>query len=409
MTWTETVRTAYEALKTRRLRSLLTVLGILIGIAAVILTVGLGQGASQKVTEQINKLGSNLLIVSPGSATSTGGLRGGRGSATTLTMDDADVLADPVVAPDIARVAPTSQSSMSALAGASNWTTTVIGTTADWVDVRSRSVTDGRFLTVADVAEATSVAVVGRTTATQLFGTLSPVGQVISLNGQTLTVVGVLNVEGSTAGGDQDDLILVPHPTYAGRISSAANPRTVSAIYLEARDQASLSAAYQETTAALLATHGLTPGAADFTVSSQQALVDTVTTTTRILTVLLASIAAISLLVGGIGVMNIMLVSVTERVREIGLRKALGARPGIILRQFLVEASLLGLVGGITGLAVGLLGAAILPGLLGQPVTISPVAAAAALVVSLGIGIGAGVYPASRAAKLPPIEALRSE
>ncbi len=409
MTWTETVRTAYEALKTRRLRSLLTVLGILIGIAAVILTVGLGQGASQKVTEQINKLGSNLLIVSPGSATSTGGLRGGRGSATTLTMDDAGVLADPVVAPDIARVAPTSQSSMSALAGASNWTTTVIGTTADWVDVRSRSVTDGRFLTVADVAEATSVAVVGRTTATQLFGTLSPVGQVISLNGQTLTVVGVLNVEGSTAGGDQDDLILVPHPTYAGRISSAANPRTVSAIYLEARDQASLSAAYQETTAALLATHGLTPGAADFTVSSQQALVDTVTTTTRILTVLLASIAAISLLVGGIGVMNIMLVSVTERVREIGLRKALGARPGIILRQFLVEASLLGLVGGITGLAVGLLGAAILPGLLGQPVTISPVAAAAALVVSLGIGIGAGVYPASRAAKLPPIEALRSE
>ena len=409
MTWTETVRTAYEALKTRRLRSLLTVLGILIGIAAGILTVGLGQGASQKVTEQINKLGSNLLIVSPGSATSTGGLRGGRGSATTLTMDDAGVLADPVVAPDIARVAPTSQSSMSALAGASNWTTTVIGTTADWVDVRSRSVTDGRFLTVADVAEATSVAVVGRTTATQLFGTLSPVGQVISLNGQTLTVVGVLNVEGSTAGGDQDDLILVPHPTYAGRISSAANPRTVSAIYLEARDQASLSAAYQETTAALLATHGLTPGAADFTVSSQQALVDTVTTTTRILTVLLASIAAISLLVGGIGVMNIMLVSVTERVREIGLRKALGARPGIILRQFLVEASLLGLVGGITGLAVGLLGAAILPGLLGQPVTISPVAAAAALVVSLGIGIGAGVYPASRAAKLPPIEALRSE
>ena len=409
MTWTETVRTAYEALKTRRLRSLLTVLGILIGIAAVILTVGLGQGASQKVTEQINKLGSNLLIVSPGSATSTGGLRGGRGSATTLTMDDAGVLADPVVAPDIARVAPTSQSSMSALAGASNWTTTVIGTTADWVDVRSRSVTDGRFLTVADVAEATSVAVVGRTTATQLFGTLSPVGQVISLNGQTLTVVGVLNVEGSTAGGDQDDLILVPHPTYAGRISSAANPRTVSAIYLEARDQASLSAAYQETTAALLATHGLTPGAADFTVSSQQALVDTVTTTTRILTVLLASIAAISLLVGGIGVMNIMLVSVTERVREIGLRKALGARPGIILRQFLVEASLLGLVGGITGLAVGVLGAAILPGLLGQPVTISPVAAAAALVVSLGIGIGAGVYPASRAAKLPPIEALRSE
>ncbi len=412
MSWPETLRTALEALRTRRLRSSLTVLGILIGIAAVMLTVGLGQGAQAQVTEQINKLGSNLLIVTPGSSTSSGGLRGGRGSATTLTVDDAALLSDPKIAPDIARVAPVSQTSLSVVAGTTNWTTSVIGSSAQWLQVRARTVAVGRFFTDAEVASESPVAVLGQTTASQLLsGTAaaSPVGQVVTVGGQNLTVIGLLETAGSTTGGDQDDLVVVPHTTYANRLASSNNPRSVSTIYLEARDQDSLSAAYQETTNVLLASHGVSVSAADFTVSSQQSIVETATTTTRILTVLLASIAAISLLVGGIGVMNIMLVSVTERVREIGLRKALGATPAIILRQFIVEASLLGLVGGVAGIGLGLLGAAVLPGLLGQRVTISPLAAAAALGVSLLIGIGAGVYPASRAARLAPIEALRSE
>jgi putative ABC transport system permease protein len=409
MSWLETFRTSFDALIHRRMRSILTMLGILIGIAAVMLTVGLGQGAQAKVTDQINKLGSNLLIVTPGSSTTSGGFRGGRGSATTLTTDDATVLANPAIAPDILRVAPTSTTQSSVLAGTTNWTTSIVGTTSQWLDVRARSVVSGRFFTAAEDQAQTGIAVIGQTTATNLFGARDPVGQTISVSGANLTVVGLLNTEGSTTGGDQDDMVIVPQSTYAARVSTSANPRSVSTIYIEAKDADSLSAAYQETTNALLSNHNVTLSAADFSVSSQQAIVATATSTSRILTVLLGSIAAISLLVGGIGVMNIMLVSVTERVREIGLRKALGATPRIILRQFLVEASMLGFVGGVAGLGLGLLGAAVLPGLLDQPVTISAIAAAGALVVSLIIGIGAGVYPASRAARLAPIDALRSE
>mgnify|MGYP001272757918 FL=1 len=409
MTWLETLRTAYDALRTRRLRSALTMLGILIGIAAVMLTVGLGQGAQKQVTDQINRLGSNLLIVTPGSSTSASGVRGGRGSATTLTMDDAVMLADPAVAPDIARVAPVSGGSLSLVAGTTTWTSNVVATTPDWLAVRARTVSLGRFFTADELASESPVVVLGTTTVTQLLGGANAVGQTITIGGQNVTVIGVLNTEGSTTGGDQDDLVIMPQSTYAARLSTSANPRSVSTIYIEAKDSTSLSAAYQEATNALLSAHGVTLTSQDFTVSSQQALVDTATSTTRILTVLLSSIAAISLLVGGIGVMNIMLVSVTERIREIGLRKALGATPRIILRQFLVEASLLGLVGGLAGLGLGMLGGVILPRVVNFPVAISPVAAAAGLGVSLIIGITAGVYPASRAARLAPIEALRSE
>ena len=406
MTWLETLHTAYDAIRTRRMRSALTVLGILIGIAAVILTVGLGQGAQAQVASQINSLGSNLLIVSPGSATGATGVRGGQGSASSLTTADAITLANPTVAPDLQAVAPVSSSSQSVIAAGTNWTTTVVGSTTSWLPVRARTVSAGRFFTPAEQGSASRVAVIGSTTAAQLFGARSPIGQTMTAGGLQVTVIGVLNTAGSTVGGDQDDQVVMPLTTYASAFSSGTG---VSSIYLQARSQDVLSAAYQETNNALLTAHGVTAATTDFQVSSQASLVATATSTAHVLTVLLAGIAAISLLVGGIGVMNIMLVSVTERIREIGLRKALGATPRAILRQFLVEASLLGLVGGVLGLALGVVGTLVLPRFISQPVVISAAAAVGALIVSLVIGVGAGVYPASRAARLAPIDALRSE
>ncbi|MEP7034187.1 MAG: ABC transporter permease [Actinomycetota bacterium] len=409
MSWSETIRTALEAIRMRRMRSSLTMLGILIGIAAVMLTVGLGQGAQAQVRAQIDQLGSNLLIVSPGSTTSTSGIRGGRGSASTLTTRDAAALASTVVAPDIARVAPVVTGSQLLTAGPTNWTTNVVGTTPDWLPVRARSLTAGRFFTTTELGDAASVAVLGSTTATELFGGRDALGQTVSINGTTMTVIGILNTAGSSTTTDEDDQALLPQTTYSSRIASGGNAIGISTLYIEARSTDALSAAYQEANKALLSTHGKTVTTADFTISSQQSLLTTATSTDRTLTVLLAGIAAISLLVGGIGVMNIMLVSVTERIREIGLRKALGATPRAIRRQFLVEASALGLSGGILGIALGLVGARVLPRFLNQPVTIPPVVAVGSLAIALVIGIVAGVYPASRAARLAPIDALRSE
>ncbi len=408
MTWMETLRTAYDAIRTRRMRSALTMLGILIGIAAVMLTVGLGQGAQQEVESQINKLGSNLLIVSPGSSTSLAGIRGGRGSATTLTTADAAVLADTTVAPDIDAVAPSSSTQEALVANGTNWTTSVVGTTPSWLQVRARSMAQGRFFTQQELVDAQPEVVLGQTTSQNLFGAADPVGQSVTIGSQPFTVIGVLAAVGSTVGGDQDDQAIVPATTYATVVSPSSGT-SVSTIYLEATGPTTLSAAYQEADNALLTSHGVTAANADFSIASQASIVATATSTSRTLTVLLGGIAAISLLVGGIGVMNIMLVSVTERIREIGLRKALGATPRVILQQFLTEASLLGLTGGLLGIGLGIVGSLVLPSVIGQAVTVSSLAAGAALAISLVIGVVAGVYPASRAARLSPIDALRSE
>jgi putative ABC transport system permease protein len=410
MTWFDTLRTALEAMRTHRMRSALTVLGILIGIAAVILTVGLGIGAQQQVTAQVEALGTNLLIISPGSTTSTTGLRGGFGSASTLTQADAAALASPVVAPDIAAVAPSTSSSQSLVAGSSNWTTSVVGTTPSWMSVRARTMAAGTFLTAADQANASSVVVLGATTAAELFGSTDVVGQTVTIAGTPFTVQGVLAPSGSTGSTNNDDTAVIPLSTAQQRVSGGSSRTTVQTIYVQATSQAALPSAYQEANSELLALHGITNAtAADFTITNQASLVTTAASVSKTLTVLLAGVAAISLLVGGIGVMNIMLVSVTERIREIGLRKALGARPALIRRQFLIEASLLGLTGGLIGAAVGIAGAKVLPGLISNPVALSMPAIFGSITIALAIGLVFGVYPATRAAQLAPIDALRSE
>ncbi len=408
MEWRETVRTAIEALNARRMRSTLTMLGILIGISAVMLTVGLGQGAGSQISSQIGSLGSTTITVTPGQTSTGGGFRGS-GQATTLTTRDAAMLADPGVAPSVAGVAATSTTTGSLQSAGTTWTSTVVGTTTNWLQVRGREVASGRFFTADELTSVAAVAVVGADTASELFSTGSALGQNIMVNGQRFTVIGILAEAGSSFGMSEDDTVVVPSTTFAARLSTSGSATSVSTIYLQAADEESLAAAYQEVKTALLSAHQVTDSDADFTVSTQTALIEAASSISSILSLLLGGIAGISLLVGGIGVMNIMLVSVSERVREIGLRKALGARPGVIRNQFLVEAGVLGLLGGAAGVALGYAGAAILSPVLGMTVTISLTATLLALAVSLGIGVVAGVYPATRAARLAPIDALRSE
>ncbi|MGH8997717.1 MAG: ABC transporter permease, partial [Acidimicrobiales bacterium] len=307
MTWLETLRAGLESVRTHRLRSALTVLGIMIGIAAVTLTVGLGEGAQSKVGAEISALGTNLLTVTPGSNTSSSGIRGGLGTSTTLNEPDANALGTKTVAPDIKAVAPVVETVEPMTAGSSSWTATVVGSTSSWLTVRDRTVTDGRFVDRQDVADHTAVAVLGTTVASELFKGEDPVGQTVNLNGIPMTVIGVLNAVGSSSTSSstsEDDQVVVPLSTATERIIGGSS---LSSILIEAKSSATLSAAYQEVDAELLALHGITnPTDADFTITTQTSLVSTATSVDRTLTVLLGGIAAISLLVGGIGVMNIM-------------------------------------------------------------------------------------------------------
>ncbi len=405
MSWLDTVRSGLEAIASHRLRSSLTVLGILIGIAAVILTVGLGEGATASVNSAISALGTNLLIVQPGSS-STGLVRGGFGSLSSLTYQDAQALANKVDCPDIAAVAPQVSTVGTLVAGNQNWTTSVYGSTPSWLSVRGRSVQVGTFFTQADLAHDANVVVLGQTTAQEL-GLFSPIGQTVDIGNIPFSVIGVLSSAGSSSSTNEDDMAVVPITTAQDELLGSSS---VNTIYLEAASRSTMGAAYEEATDELLALHGITnPVDADFNITTQSSLLQTATSVDHTLTVLLAGIAAISLLVGGIGVMNIMLVSVTERVREIGLRKALGATPRVIRRQFLVEASALGLAGGLAGAALGIAGTFVLPHFISNHISLSGSATAGAVVVAVAIGVVFGVYPASRAARLAPIEALRSE
>lgn len=406
----ELLSTAWQAIRTHTLRSLLTVLGILVGIAAVIVTVGLGLGTQKDVSEQLSALGSNLLIVSPGSTTSTGGVRGGFGSASTLTMSDAEALEGSVAAPDVDSVSPEKDSSLSVEAGTANWTTTVTGTTTSWMTVHSRTMAEGSFFTATQQQDAAAVAVLGSQTAQELFGTSSVVGQSITISGSAFQIIGVLTAAGSSSSTNLDDVVVMPMTTATQTVMGGTSASSVSRIYVKATSQATLSAADQETTALLTNLHGITQTSqADFTVSSQDALVSTATAVYRTLTVLLTGIAALSLLVGGIGVMNIMLVSVTERTREIGLRVAVGARGRDVLLQFLFEAIVIAFAGGVAGVVLGYVLSAALTETLDWRTQMSTEAALIALAVAASTGIFFGWYPARQAASVNPIESLRFE
>jgi putative ABC transport system permease protein len=410
VTWSDIVQNGWDAIRNHKLRSMLTALGILIGIAAVVLTVGLGQGAQQQVKNQLAALGGNLLIVSPGSSTSDG-VRGGFGSASTLTTADAQALSSKRAAPDITGVAPILQSADQELDnGSTNWTTTVIGTNTQWLSVRGRQLSSGRFLSAADEKHAAAVVVLAADTASELFGPIDPVGQSVTINSVPYQVVGVLTSAGSDSTTNLDDQAIVPLSTASQRIVGGSNRTSVQTIYIKASSPDRLGAAYQETYALLEYRHGISASeSADFSITTQQSVISTTSSVNSTLNALLIGVAALSLLIGGIGVMNIMLVSVKERTQEIGLRKALGGTPAIIRRQFLCEASMLGLSGGLLGVAAGVGGGIALPHFISNPVTLSIPWILIAIATAVAIGVGFGVYPAARAARLSPIDALRSE
>jgi putative ABC transport system permease protein len=405
VTLLRTFQTGLRGLLGHRLRSILTTLGILFGVAAVISTVGIGKASSDSVTNRIAALGTNLLTISPGS-TFSGGVFGGGGSANTLTMDDVRGLKSKDNAPDIQAVAPVVQARKSLVSTSSNWNTSVQGSSPDWLVTNARTVSQGRFFTAADVQSHAQDVVLGTTTAANLG---VGVGDSVTIGPAAFQVVAILAQSGGQAFQNGDDLAVLPITTAQDELTGGS-PNSVQRVLLSATSANTVGSAYQEANQLLLATHHITTAAnADFTITSQSSVLSTAQAITNTLTILLASVAAISLIVGGIGVMNIMLVSVTERTSEIGLRKALGASPGDLLRQFLFEAATLSVLGGLMGVGVGLLAGALVPRFTSIAVTITPEPILVAVAVAAGVGLVFGVYPAMRAARLAPIEALRAE
>jgi putative ABC transport system permease protein len=406
----ECVRIALRSLQVNRMRSGLTMLGIIIGVAAVIAMVAIGSGATARIEAQIQSIGSNIIIVLPGSLTS-GGMRLGSGSNVSLTEDDARAIASEC--PAVSASAPVIRGGGQVVYGSSNWATSIQGTTSDYLTVRDAVLSAGRPFTAQDVDAAAKVAILGQTVAENLFGDGSPLDQVIRIKNVPFTVVGVLARKGqSPFGQDQDDVILVPISTARRSLVGAnrANASSVSNIMVQAAAPSLMEEAQQQMEVLLRQRHRLELNQEDdFTIRNLSEVFDAQESSARVMSLLLGAIASVSLVVGGIGIMNIMLVSVTERTREIGLRLAIGAKKQDILLQFLVEAVTLSALGGIVGILVGVGASAVISRLADWSTLISPVSILLAFLFSAFVGVSFGYYPARKAAWLDPIESLRYE
>jgi putative ABC transport system permease protein len=405
MTPKATLRLALGALIRNKARSMLTMLGIVIGVAAVIVTVAIGVGARISVQQSINSLGSNLIVVQPGSVTQTGA-RTGFGGASTLTPDDGLAIAKLA---GVAAVSPTVTERTQVVAGENNWQTNVTGVAPTYTFIRSWPLASGRFFNENEIASAAKVAVLGQTVVGQLFPNGdSPIGETVIIKGAPFTVVGTLTPLGQSGlGQDQDDTVLIPYTSAMERLTGLT---TVNALMISATSAAQIEPVTQSVTQLLEQRHRIVPPQTDdFQVRNLQSIAQAASQTGTIMELLLAGVAAVSLVVGGIGIMNIMLVSVTERTREIGLRMAVGARAATILRQFLAESVVLSTIGGLIGIVAGALGTLIVASLTHWPTAIPPQWIAASVAFSAMVGIFFGYYPARQAAQLNPIEALRFE
>src|SRR4051794_13860400 len=399
------LKIALRALARNKARSALTMLGIIIGVASVIAMVSLGQGAQKQVQDQISSMGTNMLIVSAGSQRTSGGVRAGTGTSTTLTVDDTEAIRE---LPGVANVSASVTAPVTLVFGNQNWTTRAEGVAPSYLAIRNRSVSQGEFFADLDIRTAARVAVVGQTVADQLFAGADPIGQTIRVRNLPFRIVGVLSPKGQTQWGqDQDDTVLIP---YTAAMRKLLSTQYVPQAYVSAANSQATFEAESQIGAILRQRHNIRPGQEDdFSVRNLTDIAESAQATTRVMTMLLGSIAGVSLLVGGIGIMNIMLVSVTERTREIGIRMAVGAKSKHVRTQFLLESLVLGLAGGIVGIALGIGVSALTSKVFGWPVITSPTAVVVSSLFSMMIGVFFGYYPAKKAAALDPIEALRFE